>query len=210
MLVQLCCGATTSPEELQKLYDQSEGKKQQPTIPSLADAFVSILRNRQKNYIIVDALDECSSKYSPAREGMLSLIKRLTDDSSISINTLILSRREQDIEKELRPIITEQVCIQNKTVDADIRVHVRRLLVEDPRLKNRSPSVKEEIESSIVNGARGMWVMISKFVYGLRHNQWLPPDIESTLLLTCLFWAAFYHRFNLSNPRLVLKTIMLR
>ena len=41
-------------------------------------------------------------------------------------------------------------------VDSDIRLHVRRLLADDSRLRKWPPKVKEEIEISLVRGARGM------------------------------------------------------
>ena len=87
---------------------------------------------------------------------MLGLMKRLANDSSLDVNVLVLSRQEQDIEESLRHDETKQVFMEQKTVDADIRVHVRKLLAEDPRLKKRPALMKEEIESSIVNGAHGM------------------------------------------------------
>ena len=156
MVVQLSCSSPDFPEELQQLYDQWESKKQQPTIHSLTEAFVSMLKRCQKIYLVTDALDECSSRYSPAREGMLGLIKRLVSDSSLAVNVLVLSRREQDIEESLRHVETKYVLMEQKTVDADIRVHIRKLLAEDPRLRKRPALMKEEIESSIVNGAHGM------------------------------------------------------
>ncbi len=107
-------------------------------------------------YLVVDALDECSTKYSPEREGMFVLIEKLMDRKPVSVNTLVLSREEQDIADRLQYVNTQRVCIQNETVDADIRVHVRRLLADDSRLRNKSQLMKDGIEKTLVDGAHGM------------------------------------------------------
>lgn len=156
LLVQLARRGPDFPPELQDLYTQRERKHRQPTVLDLLDVFTSILERCQHTYLIIDALDECSSKDSPEREGMLSLVKRMKEEPNLSVNVLILSRAELDIEKGLQTVITHKVGIQNEIVDADIRVHVRRELANNARLKDRSPLVKAEIEASLVDGAHGM------------------------------------------------------
>lgn len=156
MLVQLSCIASDFPPELQDLYSHLESKQQQPTLSDLSDTFFSILERCQQMYLVVDALDECSTKYSPEREGMFVLIEKLMDRKPVSVNTLVLSREEQDIADRLQYVNTQRVCIQNETVDADIRVHVRRLLADDSRLRNKSQLMKDGIEKTLVDGAHGM------------------------------------------------------
>ncbi len=156
LLVQQACRGPEFPSEVQDLYTQCESKHQQPTISDLIDVFISLLGRSQHTYLIIDALDECSSKHSPERKGMLSLVKKIKEETAISINVLILSRAELDIEKGLRSVISHKVGIQDEIVDADIMVHVRSELANDARLKDRSPSIKAEIETSLVDGAHGM------------------------------------------------------
>lgn len=156
MLVQLSCTFTVFPEELEKLYLQHESKKQQPTISSFIETFISLLKRSKPSYLVIDALDECSMRGSQERQGMLNLIRRLKTDGFEHLNLMILSRKEQDIENGLINVFTNNVHIQNKTVDADIRVHVRRLLADDARLNKKSPAVKAEIEKRLVFGAGGM------------------------------------------------------
>lgn len=156
LLAQLACSTSDFPPELQDLHNQRESKNQQPTVSDLSSVFFHILERRQEIYLIIDALDECSTNHSQERQDLIGLIKRMKESSVPSTNVLILSRQERDIEDGLQPVICHKVGIQNKTVDADIRVHVRRLLASDSRLKERSPSIKAEIETSLVNGAHGM------------------------------------------------------
>ena len=156
MLVQLSSKSSSFPEEIQKLHDQCEDKKQQATVSGLTEAFVSILERLQPAYVVLDALDECSTIHSPEREAMLKLLKRIRAEKLHHVNILILSRKERDIEDGLNHVHTQTLCIQNAAVDTDIRVHVRRLLADDSRLRKWSPTVKIEIESSLILGAHGM------------------------------------------------------
>ncbi len=156
MLVQLSSKSGSFPEEIQKLYDQCEDKKHQATVSCLTEVFVSILKRLQPAYIVLDALDECSMIHSPEREAMLKLLKRIRAEELHHVNILILSRKERDIEDALEHVHTKSLCIQNAAVDNDIRVHVRRLLADDSRLRKWSPTIKIEIESSLILGAHGM------------------------------------------------------
>ena len=156
MLVQLSSKSSSFPEEIQKLHDQCEDKKQHTTVSGLTEAFVSILERLQPAYIVLDALDECSTIHSPEREAMLKLLKRIRAEKLYHVNILILSRKELDIEEGLKHVHTKTLCIQNAAVDNDIRVHVRRLLADDPRLRKWSPAIKIEIETSLIIGAHGM------------------------------------------------------
>ena len=156
MLVQLSSKSTSFPEEIQKLHDQCEDKKQHATVSGLTEAFVSILVRLQPVYVVLDALDECSTIHSPEREAMLKLLKRIRAEELCHVNILILSRKELDIEEGLKHVHTKTLCIQNAAVDNDIRVHVRRLLADDSRLRKWSPTIKIEIETSLIVGAHGM------------------------------------------------------
>lgn len=156
MLIQLACSGMDFPLELQNLYRQCESKGQQPTVSDLSGVFFSILKQCKQTFLIIDALDECSPKYSPDREGMLGLLDKLKQETTYQINVLILSRQELDIENALRLAICRKIRIQNESVDEDIRLHVRNLLADDLRLKRISPLMKAEIEISLVNGAHGM------------------------------------------------------
>ena len=156
MLVQLSSKSSSFPEEIQKLHDQFEDKKQRATVSGLIEAFLSVLERLQPAYIVLDALDECSTIHSPEREAMLKLLKRIRAEELYHVNILILSRKELDIEDGLNHVHTKTLCIQNAAVDKDIRVHVRRLLADDSRLRKWSPAIKSEIETSLIIGAHGM------------------------------------------------------
>jgi len=157
MVDQLCRKASVFPDIVQKLYDEHEGKKKrQPSLSSLSEVFLSLLEQSQPLYLIIDALDECSTSRSPDREAMLRLINEIKLRDLYTVRVLILSRKERDIEDALQNVVTEAVCIQDEAIDADIRIHVHHLLDNDSRLSKWAPVVKKEIEESLLQGAHGM------------------------------------------------------
>ena len=116
ILVQLSRKTSALPNGVTKLYDQHQSKDQQPPLSELIGTFMSMLRQSQPFYLIVDALDECSTILSPGRDALLSLFRKMKTEELVHVNILVLSRQVRDIEDGLRNTITISVCIQNKAV----------------------------------------------------------------------------------------------
>ena len=87
---------------------------------------------------------------------MFQLMGKFRAQNYGSVSLLVLSRRERDIEDELKTFFTKIACIQGEAIDADIKTHVRYLLANDSRLTKWAPEIKLEIESALVQGAHGM------------------------------------------------------
>ncbi|KAF8476271.1 hypothetical protein JB92DRAFT_2675324, partial [Gautieria morchelliformis] len=105
---------------------------------------------------IFDALDEC-----PDRHQFLDLIKDIHGWNFDTLRLLATSRYEQDIEKTLRDLVSHEVSMDDGLVDSDIRVYVSRQLEDDNKLSKYSAEKKEEIETTLSDGAHGMfrWVV---------------------------------------------------
>jgi hypothetical protein len=71
------------------------------------------------------------------------------------------SRRERDIEEQLRQIADYNINIQSAIVDEDIRVYVRDRLATDSKMKKWPRSVRDEIISVMMEKAGGMYVYSS-------------------------------------------------
>jgi hypothetical protein len=129
----------------------------QPPTDGLKEALRSMLAAFGQSYVIVDALDECPSG-DGERTTLTALLTEFSKWSLPNLHILVTSRKEPDIDEALAPLLTNPpICIQSKQVDADIKVHVRTQLAIDLNLKKWSPQIKEDIETSLVNGANGMW-----------------------------------------------------
>lgn len=87
---------------------------------------------------------------------MLRLLKNRKTSNMDAVRVLMLSRKERDIEDELRNVCIKVARIQNEAIGADIKVHVRHLLANDSRLSKWAPAIKKEIEVALVEGAHGM------------------------------------------------------
>ncbi|KAI9794892.1 MAG: hypothetical protein M1816_003022, partial [Peltula sp. TS41687] len=154
VIAQFSREGATLPGAVQTLL-QYKGKAQEPNEQTLVQTLSSVFKEGGEYYVILDALDECAE-----RENLLKIVSELASHGRSNLHMLFTSRREQDIKEELDHIATEAVPIQNAKVDKDITLHVRRCLEEDRKLKKWPDSIKHEIETSLVEGAHGMfrWV----------------------------------------------------
>ncbi|KAI9783618.1 MAG: hypothetical protein M1816_001209 [Peltula sp. TS41687] len=150
VIAQISRKAGLLPKAVQTLLEYKE-KAEQPNKQILFQTLLSVLREGKTYYIILDALDECSE-----RENLLETLSEWAKQGLENVHILFTSRQGKDINEVLESIVTENVPIQNTKVDGDIRLHVRRCLDEDRELRKRPDSIKNEIETSLVEGAHGM------------------------------------------------------
>jgi hypothetical protein len=103
---------------------------------------------------VLDALDESSN-----RPNLLDVLLQVAGDANFkNIRLLALSRKETDIERVLDHISTD-MSLQNPRVDEDIRLYIQNQLCEDRKFSHRPKSLRAEIETALVKGAKGMYVL---------------------------------------------------
>lgn len=160
VIVQLCRGAEKLPDSVQKLYDQFGRHQMEPSLGDLFEALLSVIPGRDPCFIILDALDEFEREDESERKDVLAMLSQIVSRGLKNLHILVTSRKESDIESILAPIVTGKLSLsQDSTeVDADIGVWVYHCLVTDFKLKRWSDSVKKEIETSLIDGAHGMYV----------------------------------------------------
>ena len=151
MIVQLCVGKVQLPTQVHELYNQCDNGNQQPTLQAVINTFLSLLANSQRTYLIMDALDECSE-----REKLMDVISQIVKNSSLHVNLLAMSRKEQDILERLQGMIDVQIDLQGDWIDTDIDLHVRKCLESDKRLRKWNSLIKQEILEALIAGAHGM------------------------------------------------------
>ena len=100
---------------------------------------------------VLDALDECTD-----RSTLLKGIRDIPSWALPSIHILATSRKETDIEDYLIKLVTCQVCLEESVVDSDIRSFVQNQIEQDPQLLKWSPEIRDEIETTLLEGANGM------------------------------------------------------
>lgn len=155
-LAQFCQQNTTIPREVMDLYTDRGRKGRDPTLASLVETLLMLLKQSENTYIVLDALDE-----SREQKEVLQLISRIKEGYGYSANILITSRMERQIQTGLQYLSTWEICLHGPQVHRDIQTLVNRVLVTDPVLSKRPVQLKKEIEQALVNGASGMYVQPS-------------------------------------------------
>lgn len=87
-------------------------------------------------------------------------MENLTNSGHAGLHFLATSRKEEDIESELKRWLPQEnlVSVQQDSVNGDIRVYVRERLRNDRGFErwHSKPSVQEEIETELMKKADGM------------------------------------------------------
>ena len=147
-LAQLCWDEV--PSQVRGLYERCQNGTREATDDQLIETLFEIANNGRLIYLIVDALDESSE-----REILLNVIQQIMH-SNCDINLLVTSRKEHDIETELKGCVHHIVSMEDKRVDPDIELHIHQCLHNDRDLCKWDAAVKQEIVECLTSGVHGM------------------------------------------------------
>jgi hypothetical protein len=159
LIWQLCRHDEYLSDHAWSLYTSCDDGRQEPRDEALASTLFAILNEGGQSYVIIDALDECTSE---GRERFHKLVIRHIEDQPGSYNFLFTSRKELDIEQTMtelgQKVKLHNVPILAQDVNADVRLHVRQFIANHRTFKGGywSPDLLDEIEDTIANGAQGM------------------------------------------------------
>ena len=143
--------------------------------------------------LVCDALDECAE-----RELLLDILSTISGGSCGNIKVLATSRSERDIEIALTPLLTGNVCFQDAKIIADIRLFVCNSIAKGSKMKKWPASVKLEVETALIQGAKGMFRWVKCQLDVLRNwttirdlkktLETLPPTLDETYerILVCI------------------------
>jgi len=147
-------------QRLESLLSSCEDGHRQPTSESLCNVFLQMIEQTKELWIVLDALDECSTRRGPPTEGILSWIREVINSKQRNVHLLVTSRPEQDIESEIIEFAHSDkiVPIQSSLVGDDIRAYVHTRVREGDGLKRwrSQPEVQIEIETQLTDKAGGM------------------------------------------------------
>lgn len=152
IVTQLFGQSSESSKKMEALFVQCGEGQREPTVKNLAQALRELTEQFDEIYMIVDALDECVEIAAT-----ISLIDEIRGWNNQNLHILVASRKEIIIEKGFRSLTTDQVHIQNVSVDADIKLLVRECLRSDPELSQWAENIKAEVEKTLYEGSKGMY-----------------------------------------------------
>jgi hypothetical protein len=111
-------------------------------------------------WVVVDALDECSTRKGRPTEGLLLWIRDLLNVGQRNSHLLVTSRPEQDIKSGLSGLAYDEdiVPIQSDLISDDIRRYIHTRVREGDDLKRwrDRPDIQDEIETRLIQKANGM------------------------------------------------------
>lgn len=138
------------PMEILELFAECDKGLRQPTLKAILPVLISLIRQQNHIYVILDALDESSE-----RAQLLDLVNKL-HHSCTNIHFFLVSRGQHDISTNLLPIVSHNFQFGGKAVTADIRLYVHNHLSTNTSLDKWPTTVKTEIEEALVQGSEGM------------------------------------------------------
>jgi len=142
-------------KELEQLYSLCRERKDQPSMQSLTESLEKTLGALDRTTIVIDALDECTS-----RPDLLAWLAQSAKQETKNTQTVVTSRREHDIETEFEKWLPEKATVPLRPldVDVDISAYVHDRLRTDSQLERwqKSPEIQDEIEEKLIGKANGM------------------------------------------------------
>lgn len=157
LLFQLGTQQQNCLQILKKLYDNCGSGQRQPAEAEVQSSLKDAVACPGYKYIILDALDECTD-----RENFMTFIREVIHLKHEGLRIMITSRREKDIEEEIGSFADHDINIQSAIVNEDIRTYVHGRLDTDTKLKKWPERVKEEIITTLMEKADGMYVSYTK------------------------------------------------
>jgi hypothetical protein len=156
LVAQICHQRADIPETVNNFYHKYRDGRMVPPFAELISILSASIDTFDQVYIILDAVDECSSAGSTGgRSQVLEALKVIHEWLEKSIHILVTSRKEIDIERTLHPLLTEESVNVRNFIDQDIKVCIKNELAS-ARFQHWPLGVVEEVESSLIHRADGM------------------------------------------------------
>ncbi|KAF2496459.1 hypothetical protein BU16DRAFT_609515, partial [Lophium mytilinum] len=147
--------------QLESLFAACSDGRDQPTCEKLCKTLLDMLQLVDEVWIVLDALDECSTRSGNPTEGLLSWITGLRNPEHGNVHLIVTSRLEEDIKSEICEWVHKDnlMPLRGDSITADIRAYVRTRIREDKGLKRwRSrPEVQNDMETRLMEKADGMF-----------------------------------------------------
>lgn len=161
MIRQLCGARPDSLGWLNNLGSTFRDKGARPTLEHLEAALWNAVEGFDAVYLIIDALDECTTSKGTRVTLMKSLVK-LQKCSPPNVHILVTSRKEPDIEAALIrvPLSSEEkidLLEFRDAVNHDMDIYLQQKL-DSPEFDNLSDDTKQLARSLLLEKADGMCV----------------------------------------------------
>jgi hypothetical protein len=165
---QLCGARPDTPEWLKNLGSNFRDKGSRPGLKHLEDALWGAAGGFEAVYIIVDALDECTTSQDK-RATLLKSLTRLQGCSPPQVHILLTSRKEPEIEEAFATIL-QKPAVQKidlvafrYAVNHDICIYLQQRF-KSPEFNGISDDNKKLAREILLEKADGMYVIFLLYV----------------------------------------------
>jgi hypothetical protein len=144
---------------LEKRFTTCDSGKRQPPFESLSQDLLKMIEQVKEVWIILDALDECSTRGGTRNKGLLSWIEALLQSKKANIHLLVTGRPEPDgISKKEFAHYDKILPIKTEAITEDIQGYIRKRVKEDEcfQIYQDIPGAVEKIEKRLGEKADGM------------------------------------------------------
>ncbi|KAI8715182.1 hypothetical protein NCS52_01025400 [Fusarium sp. LHS14.1] len=153
LAIQLYGSGGKAAKELDSLFTNHDSGRRQPDTSTLSACVDSMMRITGKVCVILDALDECTTRGE--------LLPWMRDFASGKAQLLVTGRPEADFQREIPRFFDERNCVllDKRAVNADIRSYVMAALERNPEFvgKKLSQDLLGKIRDKVGDGADGMF-----------------------------------------------------
>lgn len=135
-------------------------KDKQPGLETLLTTLQSMVQEVGEVWVVLDALDECTTRKNLETGGIVSWIKEFLNFPQSTVHLLATSRQEQDLDFDIKKWAQKEdvIPIQTSLVSDDIEAYVRTMVREHESLERwrEQPDIQDEIESALISNSGGM------------------------------------------------------
>ncbi|GLA41419.1 hypothetical protein AnigIFM63309_009509 [Aspergillus niger] len=152
LIKQLCQRMLSLPEDIKSLYAQHKKRQTWPKLDELSESLSVLLGHFSRIFIVVDALDEYSSRDEALRRLLLELF-RLQSNSTVSI--FATSRHSPAIQSAFEGCLQQEISAAAEDVRAYLEGHISQL----SRVVLRNDELQKEIVNAITKTVNGMFLL---------------------------------------------------
>jgi len=166
LLVQLCGQSDAYYDALFNFYEAHNEGSRYASDSELAQCLKHVLKlpGQVTVYVIIDALDECTTTdpvirpdlRSP-REQVLQLVKELVESQIPNLRICVTSRPEADIEPVLHPLALSSVSLHGENGQVqDITEYIKFVVDNDPKMQKWREEDRKHVVQVLTRKADGM------------------------------------------------------
>lgn len=145
---------------LEDRFSSLTDKRRTPTGELLNLLLVTMIQQFENVWVVLDALDECSTKTGKRDKSLLWLISHILRAPDTNVHVLMTTRPEQGIISEIRSWNLDKLMmpIQSDLITDDIRMYVQASIRRGKLLERwgTQPDIQDEIEAKLMEKANGM------------------------------------------------------